>query len=86
MTLKKILKSFLVSSAFLLLYSSTYCETNVEVAQDRSEDTPSISRTQSLHHLLEENDHDEEEYSVVLALGKRLAKNLLAQHQYTFNS
>ena len=30
--------------------------------------TPSISRVQSLHHLLEVDDHDEEEYSVVLIL------------------
>ena len=28
--------------------------------------------------------NDEEEYSVVLTLGKRLANNLLAQYQFTF--
>ena len=50
--------------------SSTYCQTNVERAQNRSEDNPLISRIQSLH-LLEVDHHDEEEYSVVLTLGKR---------------
>ena len=68
----------------LPLYSSTSHQTNVEIAQDRSEEVPLFSRIQSLHHLLEVDDHDEEEYSVVLTLGKRLAKNLLAQHQSTF--
>ena len=43
---------------------------------------PSISRIQSLHRLLEVDDHDEEEYSVVL--GNRRANNLLAQYQATF--
>ena len=63
------------------LYSSTFHPTDVEIAQDLSEDTPLISRIQSLHRLLEVHDHDEEEYSVVMTLGKRLANNLLAQHQ-----
>ena len=44
---------------------------NVEIAQNRSEDNLLISRIQSLHLLLEVDDHDEEEYSVVLTLGKR---------------
>ena len=65
----------------LPLYSSTFHPTNVEIAQDLSEDTPLISRIQSLHLLLEVDHHDEEEYSVVMTLGKRLANNLLAQHQ-----
>ena len=68
----------------LPLYSSTFHQTNVEIAQYRSADIPLISRIQSLHHLLEVDDHDEEEYSVVWTLGKRLANNLLAQHQSTF--
>ena len=62
----------------LPLYSSTFHQTNVEIAQDRSEDIPLISRIQSLHHLLEVDDHDEEEYSIVLTLGERLMNNLLA--------
>ena len=45
---------------------------------------PLFSRFQSFHHLLEVGDHDEEEYSVVLTLGNRLANILLAQHQSTF--
>ena len=40
-----------------------------------------FSRVQSLHRLLEVDDHDEEEYSVVLTLGNHLANNLLALHQ-----
>ena len=55
----------------LPLYSSTFHQTNVEIAQIRSEDNPLISRIQSLHLLLEVYDHDEKEYSVVLTLGKR---------------
>ena len=43
-----------------------------------------FSRILSSHHLLEVDDHDEEEYSVVLTLGNRLANNLLAQQQSTF--
>ena len=68
----------------LPLYSSTFHQTNVEIAQDRSEDNLLISRIQSLHHLLEVDDRDEKEYSVVLTLGNRLANNLSAQHQSTF--
>ena len=68
----------------LPLYSSTFHQTNVEIAQDRSEDTPVFSRSQSHHHLREVDDRDEEGYSVVFTLGKRLANNLLAQHQSTF--
>ena len=68
----------------LPMYSSTFHQTNVENVQDRSEDIPSFFRIQSPHRLLEVDDHDEEEYSVVLTLGKRRANNLLAQYQSTF--
>ena len=71
-------------SCFLRLlpfYSSTFHQTNVEIAQDRSEDNLLIFRIQSHHLLLEVEDHDEEQYSVVLTLGKRYANNLLAQYQ-----
>ena len=57
----------------LLPFSSAFHQTHVESAQIFSEDRPSISRIQSLHRLLEEDDNDEEEYSIVLTLGKRLA-------------
>ena len=66
------------------LFSSTFHQTNVEIVQERSEDIPLFSRIQSLHRLLEVDDHDEEEYSVVLTLGNRLENYLLAQHQSTF--
>ena len=55
----------------LPLYSSSFHQTNVESAQIRSEDNLLISRIQSPHLLLEVDDHDEEEYSVVLTMGKR---------------
>ena len=45
-----------------------------------------ISRIQSLHHLLEVDHHDEEEYSVVLTLGKRWTNNFLAQYRSKFFS
>ena len=67
----------------LPLYSSTFHQTNVENAKDRSEETPTISSLQSLHLLLEVDDHIEEEYSIVLTLRNRLENNLLAQHQST---
>ena len=57
----------------LPLYSSTFHQTNVESSQIRTEDNPLVSRIQSLHLLLEVDDHDEEEYSVILTLGKRQA-------------
>ena len=68
----------------LRLYFSTLHQANVEIIQYRSEYIPLFSGIQSLHHLLEVDDHDEEEYSDVLTLVHRLAKNLLAQHQSTF--
>ena len=43
----------------LPFYSSTFHEMNVESNQIRSEDNLLISRIQSLHLLLEVNDHDE---------------------------
>ena len=59
------------SFVLLLPYcSSTFRQTNDEIAQNGSEDNLVISRIQSLHLLLEVDDHDEEEYSVVL-MGKR---------------
>ena len=67
---------------FLPFYSSTVQQKNTEAAQIRFEDNLLISRTQSLHLLLEEDDHDEEEYSVVLTLGERLKNNFLTQYQF----
>ena len=61
----------------LQLYSPTCHPTNVEIAQDLSEDTPLIFRIQSLHHLLEVKKSTQ----LFMTLGKRLANNLLAQHQ-----
>ena len=55
----------------LRLYSSTFHQTNVENAQNGSEDNLLISRIRSHHLLLEVSVHAEEEYSVVLTLGKR---------------
>ena len=55
----------------LPLYSSTFHQTNVESSQIRSENNLLISRIQSLHLILEVDDHDEEEYSVILTLRKR---------------
>ena len=66
------MKSFLVSSAFCHC-TLPFHQTNVENSQIRTEDIPLFSRIQSLHHLLEVDDHDEEEYSIVLTLGNRLA-------------
>ena len=63
-----------IFSCFLLLLpcsSSTFRQTNVENAQNVSEDDLLFSRISSLHLLLEVDHHDEEEYSVVLTLGKR---------------
>ena len=65
----------------LPFYSSTFHQTNVDNAQSGSEDNPFISRIQPLHLLLEVDHHDEEEYSVVLTLGKRYANKSLALHQ-----
>ena len=69
---------------FLPCCFSTFHQTNVESAQNRSEDNPLISRIQSLHLLLEVDHHDEEEYSVVWTLGKRYSIEFLAQYQSKF--
>ena len=45
----------------LPLCSSTFHQTNVEIAQNGSEDDLAISRNQLLHHLLDVDHHDEEE-------------------------
>ena len=55
----------------LAFCSSTFLQTNAESSQIRPENNDLISRIQSLHLLLEVDDHDEVEYSVVLTLGKR---------------
>ena len=54
----------------LPFYSSTFHQTNIENSQIGSEGNLLISRIQSLHLLLEVDDHDEEKHSVVLRLGK----------------
>ena len=76
------LTSFHVSSAFLPLYSSIFHRTNVEIAQDRSEDIlqnsiapSSRGRRPWRRRVLSCFD---------LTLCNRLANNLLAQHQSTF--
>ena len=61
--------------------SSTFHQTNAESSQIRSEDNLLISRIQALPLLLEVNDHDEEEQSVVSTLGKRYSNKFLAQYQ-----
>ena len=48
--------------SLLPLCSSTFHQTNVEIAQNGSEDDVVISRIRSLHLLLEIDDHDEEEW------------------------
>ena len=65
----------------LPFYSSTFHQTNAESSQICSEDHLSVSRIRSLHLLLEVDHHDEEEYSVVLILGKRYSNKFLAQYQ-----
>ena len=55
--------------------SSTFHQTIIGSPQIRSEDHLLISRIQSLHLLFEVDDHVEEEYSVVLTLGKRWTNN-----------
>ena len=76
-----------IYSCVLLLLpfcSSTFHQTNVENSQIRSEDNLLVSTIQSLHLLFEVDDHDEEEYSVVLTLGKRQTNKFLAQYQSKF--
>ena len=60
-----------IFSCFLLLLplcSSTFHQTNVEIAKNGSEDNLLISRIQSLHHLLEVDYLDGEECSVASTL------------------
>ena len=80
-----ILKSFLVSSASCLFVSSTFSQTNTESAQNRSEDNLlNFQNLQAHHLLLEVIDHDEEEYSIFLPLGKRDWIEFLVQYQSIF--
>ena len=58
----------------------------LRVLQFGSEMNPLSSGIQSLHRLLEVDDQDEEEYSIVQTLDKRLTNNFLAQYQSTFVS
>ena len=64
----------------LSFYSSTLHQTNIEIAQICSKDNLYSHEIQWLH--LEVDDHDEEEYSVVFTMRKRLANNLLAQQMH----
>ena len=68
-----------IFSCLLAFYSATFLQTNVESAQNRSGENLSISRIQSLHLLLEADDHDEEEYSVVSTLDKRYANKCIGR-------
>ena len=68
----------------LPLCSSTFHQTNVEIAQNGSEDNLLISRIQSLHHLLEVDYHDEEEWSGASTLDSRWANNLVVQYRSKF--
>ena len=54
--------AFHIQLTLLPLCSSTFHQTNVEIAQHGSEDNLLISRIRSLHLLLEVDDHDEEEW------------------------
>ena len=64
--------------------SSTFYQTNVESAQNRSEDDPSVSRIRSLHLLLEVILRVEEECSFILPLGKLDRSEFLVQYQSMF--
>ena len=72
---------------FLLLLpwcSSTIHQTNVENAQNGSEDNLLFSRIQPLHLLLVVHDHDEEEYSVASTLDNRRTNNLVVKYRSKF--
>ena len=75
-----------IFSCFLLLpwCSSTFHQTNVENAQNGSEDNLLFSRIQSLHHLPEVGYHDEEDWSVSSTLDSWWANNLVVQYRSTF--
>ena len=77
------LKSFLVSSYFCHCALPLH-QTNVQNAQNGSEDDLLISRIQSLHHLLEVDYHDEEEWSVSSTLDNRWKNNLVVQYRSKF--
>ena len=64
--------------------SSTHHQTNVDIVQNDSEDDLFISRIQSLHHLLEVDYHDEEEWSVASTLDHQWRNNLVVQYQSIF--
>ena len=64
--------------------SSTIHQTNVENAQNGSEDNLLLSRIQPLHLLLEVHDHDEEEYSVASTLDNRRTNNLVVKYRSKF--
>ena len=69
----------------LPLYSSAFHQTNVEIAQNGSEDDLLISRIQSLHHLFEVDYHDEEERPVASTLDNRWRNNLVVQYRSKFS-
>ena len=76
-----------IFSCFLRLlpfYSSTFHQTNVEIAEIRSEDNLSISRIQSIHCLLEVDYHDEEDWSVSSTLDNLWANYLVVQYRSKF--
>ena len=68
----------------LPLCSCTFHQTNVGFCHSGSEDNLSISRIQSLHHLLEVDYHDEEECSIVSKLDNRWTNNLVVQYRSKF--
>ena len=68
----------------LPLCSSTLHQTDVEIAQNGSEDILLFSRIQSLHHLLEVDYHDEEECSAASTLDNRWTFNLVVQYRSKF--
>ena len=60
------------------------CHTNKEFVKIDSEDDLLISRIQLLHHLLEVDYHDEEEWSVASTLDNRWWNNLVVQYRSKF--
>ena len=70
--------------ATLPCFSSICRQTNDDNAGNISEDNLLISRIQSLHHLLEVDHHDEEEWSVASTLDNRWANNLVVQNRSKF--
>ena len=70
----------------LLLYSSAFHQTNVEIAKNRSEDNFFNLQNSIAPSLQEAYHHDEEEYSIFLTVRKRQANIFLAQYQSKFFS